>query len=52
MAETKHNDLMSGKYKKTFKYLNYIKHLHILASTIADCVSVSAFAPFVSLCAY
>ena len=34
----KHNDLMSEKYKKACKYLIYIKHLLILASSIAGCV--------------
>ena len=38
---------MSQKYKKTCKYLNYVKHLLILVSTIPDCVSVSAFASLV-----
>ena len=32
--ETKHNDLMSEKYEKTCKYLNYVKHLFILASIV------------------
>ena len=34
---------MSGEYKKTYRYLNYIKHLFILASAVTGCVSVSAF---------
>ena len=34
---------MSGKYKKTCKYLNYIEHLHILALTVTSCVWISAF---------
>ena len=38
---------MSEKYKKTCKYLNYVEHLLILASTIAGCVSISAFASLV-----
>ena len=29
-----HNDLMSGKYKKTCKPLNYIENLLILVSTV------------------
>ena len=41
--EIKHNNLMSEKYKKTSKYLNYEENLLILASTITGCVSVSAF---------
>ena len=40
---------MSQKYKKTCKYLNYVKHLLILVSTIPDCVSVSAVASLVCL---
>ena len=42
--EIKHNDLKSYKHKTTCKLLNYIEHLFILASTIAGCVSISAFA--------
>ena len=38
---------MSGKYKKTCKYLNYVEHLLILASTITSCVSIFAFASLV-----
>ena len=44
LDEKKHNVLMSEKYKKTCRYLNYVEKLLILASTIADCVSISAFA--------
>ena len=39
--EIKHNDLMREKYKKTCNYLNYVKHLLILPSTITS--SISAF---------
>ena len=45
--EIKHYDLMSAKYKKTCKYLNYVEHLLIFASTVTGCVSVSAFASLV-----
>ena len=38
---------MSKKYKKTFKYINYIEHLLILASRISGCISISAFASLV-----
>ena len=31
LDEINHNDLMSEKCKKTCKYLNYVKHLLILA---------------------
>ena len=41
---TKHNYLMTEKYKKTCKYLTYVEQLLILASTIIGCVSISAFA--------
>ena len=47
LDEIKHNDLMSETYKKTCKYLNYVEHLLILASTITGCVSISAFASLV-----
>ena len=33
LDEIKYNDLMSEKYKKTYKYLNYVEHLLILVST-------------------
>ena len=35
---------MSGKYKKTFQYLNYIENLLIRPSTVTGCLSISAFA--------
>ena len=38
---------MSEKYKKTYKYLNYVESLLILASTVTGCVSNSAFVPLV-----
>ena len=44
LDEIKHNDLMSKKYKKTCKYLNYVEHLFILVSTVTGRVSISAFA--------
>ena len=43
LQEINHNDLMSEKYKKTCKYLNYIEHLHILALTVTSCVWISVF---------
>ena len=43
LEEIKDNDLMSEKYKKTCKYLNYVEHLVILASTITGCATVSSF---------
>ena len=47
LDETKHNDLMSEKYKKTCKYLNYIEHLLLLVSSVTGCVSISAFTSLV-----
>ena len=32
LEETKHNELMSEKYKKSCKYLNYVEQLLILVS--------------------
>ena len=43
----KHNDLMSEKYKKTCKYLNYVEHLLILVLTVTGCISISAFTSLV-----
>ena len=47
LDEIKHNDLMSEKYKKTFKYWNDVKKLLILASTVTGCISISACASLV-----
>ena len=38
---------MNEKYKKTCKYLNYVKHLHTLVSTVTGCASIFAFASLV-----
>ena len=46
-GEIKRNYLMSEKHKKTCKYLDYIKNLLILASTVTGCISIS----FISLVA-
>ena len=43
LDEIKHNNLMSEKYKKTCKYLNYVEKLLILASKVTSYVSISAF---------
>ena len=45
LDEIKHNGLVSEKYKKTCKYLNYVEILVILASAVT--VSISAFASLV-----
>ena len=47
--EIKHNDLMSEKYKKTCKYLNYVGNLLILSSIITGCVSIYTFASLVDI---
>ena len=47
LDQIKYNDLLSEKYKKTCKYLNYVEHLLILVSTVTGCVSISAFASLV-----
>ena len=47
LDEIKDNDLMSEKYKKTCKYLNYVENLLILSSTITGCVSISALVSLV-----
>ena len=44
LEEIEHNDLIN---EKTCKYLNYVKHLLILASVITICFSISAFASLV-----
>ena len=46
LDELKHNDLIGEKCKKTYKYLNYVEHLLILASIVTGCVSISAFASY------
>ena len=49
LDEIEYNDLLTKKYKKTCKYLNYIEHLLILASTITDCISISAFVSLIAI---
>ena len=49
LDEVKHNGLMSDKYKKTCRHLNYVKHLLILISTITGCVAIYAFASLVDI---
>ena len=43
LDEINYDNLMSEKYKKTGKYLNCVEHFLILVSTVASCVSISAF---------
>ena len=49
LEEINHNDLMSGKYKKSCQYLNYVELLLILASTVTGSISVSALASLVAI---
>ena len=49
LEEINHNDLMSGKYKKSCQYLNYVELLLILASTVTGSISVSALALLVAI---
>ena len=49
LKETEKNELMSKKYKKVCTTLNYIEQFIVLASTIAGCISVSAFASFIGI---
>ena len=47
LDEINDNDLMSEKYQKTCKYINYVENLLILASTITGCVLISSFSSLV-----
>ena len=47
LDEIKHNDLMTEKYEKTCKYLNYVENFIILVSTVTGWVSISAFASLI-----
>ena len=49
IEEINRNELMSKKHKKVCTTLNYIEHFLILGSTIAGCVSISAFASLVGI---
>ena len=49
IEEINRDELMSKKHKKVFRVLNYIEHLLIAISTIAGCVSISAFASLVGI---
>ena len=48
LKEIEQNELISRKHKKIGTTLNYIEHFLLLASTITDCVSISAFASLLS----
>ena len=49
LEEIEKNELMSRKHKKVCTTLNYIEHFLILASTITECVSISAFASLLGI---
>ena len=49
LNEIKHNDLISKKYKKTRKCLNYVENLLILAAVVTGCVLISAFDSLVDI---
>ena len=49
VKEIEQNELISRKHKKVGTTLNYIEHFLILASTITDCVSISAFASLLGI---
>ena len=49
LDKIKNNVLISEKYKKTCRYLNYIEHLLTLVSTITSCVSISPFTSLVAI---
>ena len=49
IEEINQNELMSKKYIKAYRNLNYTEQLLILISTVTRCVSISAFACLVSI---
>ena len=49
LEEIKQNELLSRNHKKICTTLNYIEHFLNLASTIAGCISISAFASLLSI---
>ena len=54
VEEIKQNKLIIKKHKNVCKILNYTEHLLRLASTVTECVSISALASLVSIpiCSY
>ena len=54
VEEIKQNKLIIKKHKNVCKILNYTEHLLSLASTVTECVSISALASLVSIpiCSY
>ena len=49
LEEIKQNELSSKKHKMVCTTLNYIGHFLILASTISECISTSAFASLIGI---
>ena len=49
IKEIDQHALMSNRYKKVCKTLDYIEQLFILASTVIGCISISAFASLLSI---
>ena len=47
LEEIKQNQLMRRKHRKACATLIYIKQFRILASTITECISISAFASLI-----
>ena len=43
------NELMSKKYKKVCRIVNYFEHLLILVSAVTGCDSIFAFASLVGI---
>ena len=44
LDKTNHNDLISEKYKKRYKHLNYAENLLILSLAITACIWIASFA--------
>ena len=49
LKEIKQNELMSKKHKKVCTTLNYIELILVLASTITECISISAFTSLIGI---
>ena len=49
IKEINQNELMTKKYKKVCRILNYIEHLFLLTSTVSGCVSISVFASLLDI---
>ena len=49
LDETKYNELMNEKHKKTCRALNYFIHFFIFITAVSGCVSISAFASLVGV---